>query len=636
MIPPIRFVDLEAKNVPTVSVARVSHPCQDKRETPLLRFIRQLLFVACVLISCHALQAQLPEISSPPKHLRAELISEESTIAPGKPFRVAVRLEHDEHWHSYGKVIPEGVTGKPTQIIWTLPAGWKADDLPWPPTKTVPSTGGTTSEGYAGIVYLGARLTPPASLKPGSTVKLKAQVDALLCDPENCVPVRDLNVTIEIKVAAESAADAKNRDIFKNIPDINAEDKGGTKAAPPLRDGSLLYYLVLAFFGGMILNIMPCVFPVLAIKITSVVSQAQEDKRKLLMHGLAYTFGVLVSLWALASVLLALRSTGAQFGWGFQLQSPWFVYGIVLIMVIFGLNMAGLFEVGTSAISAGGNLTGKSGIWGSFFSGLFATVVATPCTAPLLANALPVALSLPAAGALSFFTVIGLGLASPYLVLALAPGLLKKMPRPGAWMESFKEGMSFLMLGAAGYFVWVLMGLISEENQRDLLIGLSVIAMAFWIYGRWCVISKPSAVRLRGGLAALLVLALGVWISHPREKGLQWEKWSPQTVKELINHGKPVYVDFTARWCSTCQFNHRVYDAPEIRAEIKRRGIVMLKADWTNYDPVISQTLKTEFQTEAVPLNVLYVPGREKPVILPNLLTVANVKAAFAELDKQK
>jgi thiol:disulfide interchange protein DsbD len=451
------------------------------------------------------------------------------------------------------------------------------------------------------------------------------------------VPVRDLNVSLELKVGEQPLIDAKNTGIFKDIP---AAPSGGATSSSSgtsnlLSDGGVFYYLLLAFLGGMILNIMPCVFPVLAIKITTVVSQAHEDKRKMLAHGVAYTLGVLISLWTLAGILLALRSTGAQFGWGFQLQSPWFVYAIVLIMVIFGLNMLGLFEVGTSAIGAGGELTAKSGVAGSFFSGLFATVVATPCTAPLLANALPVALSLPAAGALSFFTVIGLGLASPYLVLSLAPGMLRRLPRPGPWMESFKQGMAFLMLAAGGYFAWVLMGLISDENQRDLLVGLAVIAMAFWIYGRWCVISKPARTRVRGGMAAALVLLLGIWWSHPREKGLAWEKWSPQAVKEAIDAEKPVYVDFTARWCSTCQFNHRVYDAKEIRDEIRRLGIALMKADWTDYDPVISQTLKDEFHTEAVPLNVLYVPRRDKPVILPNILTVANVRAAFAEIEKE-
>lgn len=381
----------------------------------------------------------------------------------------------------------------------------------------------------------------------------------------------------------------------------------------------------------MILNIMPCVFPVLAIKISSVVNQAHEDRRQLLLHGLAYTLGVLVSLWALAGALLVLRSTGHQLGWGFQLQNGWFVYAIVLVMVVFGLNMAGLFEVGTSAVGAGSELTAKSGLTGSFFSGLFATVVATPCTAPLLGTALPVALSLSAPGALLFFTVIGLGLAAPYLALTLSPGLLKKLPRPGAWMESFKQGMSYVMLAAAAYFTWVLMGLISEENQRDLLIGLVIIGMAFWIYGRWCVISRPLSTRVRGLVASLLVLALGVSWSHPRDKGLPWEKWSPAAVKEHLSAGNPVYVDFTARWCATCQVNHRVYDNKEIREEIKKRRIVLLKADWTDYDPVITRTLKSEFNVEAVPLNVLYIPGRAKPVILPNLLTVENVKAAFAE-----
>lgn len=577
--------------------------------------------------------AQLPEISAESKPIAAGLISENSIVAPGKPFRVVVRLETKPGWHTYGKTITPGKSGKVTKLEWQLPEGWKAEELPWPETREQSTVEGP-AQVYEGVVHLPARITPAASLKPGTPVKIGVIVDALVCK-DVCMPARDLNASLMLSIGENPVLDPGNSEVFRQIA---TEPAGAQAAAAPsaFRDGGVFYYLLLAFLGGMILNIMPCVFPVLAIKITGVVSQAHEDRRKMLAHGLAYTFGVLVSLWALAGLLLALRSTGSQFGWGFQLQSPWFVYAIVLIMVVFGLNMGGLFEVGTSVIGAGGELTQKSGVAGSFFSGLFATVVATPCTAPLLANALPVALALPPAGALSFFTVIGLGLASPYLVLSLAPGLLKRLPRPGPWMESFKQGMSFLMLGAAGYFVWVLMGLISDENQRDLLIGLAVIAMAFWIYGRWCVISKPTRIRLRGGIAAVLVLLLGIWWSHPREKGLHWEKWSPQSVKQLVDEGKPVYVDFTARWCSTCQFNHRVYDAKEIQEDIKKLGIALLKADWTDYDPVISQTLKNEFQTEAVPLNVLYLPGRDKPIVLPNLLTVANVRAAFAEIEKAK
>ncbi len=595
--------------------------------------ITQLALAVLLLAPALPVSAQnFPSSVENPKHLTATLISELSTIAPGQPFRVALRVEHDEHWHTYGKTVV-GESGKPTSIIWSLPDGWKHEDLPWPATRDVKSTGGATTQGYDGVVYLPVMLTPPAGLTAGTTANLEATLDGLVCDPSTCMRVNE-KVSLKLKVGTEPQADEKNAAVFKTI-DEQAKSAPLKKndASDPIKDGSIAYYLLLAFLGGMILNIMPCVFPVLAIKLTSVVSQAHDDKRKLMLHGVAYTLGVLVSLWIMASVLLALRAAGSSLGWGFQLQSPWFVYAVVLVMVVFGLNMAGLFEIGTSVIGAGGELTAKSGLTGSFFSGLFATVVATPCTAPLLANALPVAFSLPAAGALGFFTVIGLGLAAPYLLLTLNPALLKKLPRPGAWMESFKQAMSFPMLAAAGYFTWVLMALISEESQRDLLIGLVVVAMALWIYGRWCVISKPAPVRRRALLATVVVLALGVWLSIPRNEDL-WKKWSPELVKILRDEKKPVYVDFTARWCTTCQFNHHVYADKSLRDEIKKRGIVLLKADWTAYDPVITQTLEKEFHEQAVPVNVLYIPGKETPLILPKLLTVDNVKAAFAELDR--
>ena len=342
---------------------------------------------------------------------------------------------------------------------------------------------------------------------------------------------------------------------------------------------------------------------------------------------------MLVCFWTLAAVFQGLKAAGSNVGWGFQLQYAPFVFVIVLILTVFALNMAGLFEVGTSAVGVGGELQRKSGLGGSFFSGLFATVVATPCAAPLLANALPVALALPLFPSLAFFTVIGLGLASPFLILSLFPSLLKFLPRPGAWMESFKQGMSYLMFGAAAYFVWVLMGLISEEGQRDLLIGLVFVAMACWIYGRWCLPHKPKATQTKALVWGIVVLMFGLWWAWPQAKETFWREWSPELVKTLHQDKKPVFVDFTARWCATCQVNHRVYKDESLKEEFKKRGITMLKADWTNPDDRISDAL-TELKRAAVPVNVLYIPGRAEPLILPNNLTVDNVKAALAELDK--
>ena len=588
--------------------------------------MRSLLLIPllCLTALSVTLQAQLKFDlggAPPEKPVTTSIISEQSSIAPGKAFRVVLKVEHKKGFHTYGKILqPDGV-GIPSSVKWDLPEGWKAEELPWPATHDTPSAGGEIVKGYDGVIYLPAKLTPPAGLAVGSKVKVEATLKGAVCDPANCVPLK-LPSSLELPVAAEPVKNTEATAIFEAA---SANKTANTDGMAKL--------ILFGFLGGLILNIMPCVFPVLGIKITSVVQQAGEDKKVILMHGLIYTLGVLVCFWTLAAVFQGLKAAGSNVGWGFQLQYAPFVFVIVLILTVFALNMAGLFEVGTSAVGVGGELQRKSGLGGSFFSGLFATVVATPCAAPLLANALPVALALPLFPSLAFFTVIGLGLASPFLILSLFPSLLKFLPRPGAWMESFKQGMSYLMFGAAAYFVWVLMGLISEEGQRDLLIGLVFVAMACWIYGRWCLPHKPRATQTKALVWGIVVLVFGLWWAWPQPKETFWREWSPELVKTLHQDKKPVFVDFTARWCATCQVNHRVYKDESLKEEFKKRGITMLKADWTNPDDRISDAL-TELKRAAVPVNVLYIPGRAEPLILPNNLTVDNVKAALAELDK--
>jgi thiol:disulfide interchange protein len=321
--------------------------------------------------------------------------------------------------------------------------------------------------------------------------------------------------------------------------------------------------------------------------------------------------------------------------WGGQFQSPFFVYGMVMLFTVFGLNMFGLFEVGSSAVGVGSGLMRKSELSGSFFSGLLATVVSTPCSAPFLAPALAYGLALTLVPSLLFFTVIGLGLAAPYLILSLFPSLLKLLPRPGAWMESFKQSMSFLMLGAAAFFAWVLQGLISETSQRDLLIGIVIVAAACWVYGRWCVISKPTKTRLISGLTALALFGGGLAWGWPQPKDSTWQPWSPELVKSLREQGKPVYIDFTARWCASCQVNKRVYKDRALQEDLKAKGITLLKADWTDHDERITEAIAA-LNKAAVPVNVLYVPGKEEPYVLPELLTVDNVRSALAHVDADK
>lgn len=405
---------------------------------------------------------------------------------------------------------------------------------------------------------------------------------------------------------------------------MGAESPGGLSAG----------ILLLAFAGGLILNLMPCVFPVLGIKIMGFVGQAGASRGKVVSHGLVFTAGVLISFWILAGALLLLRSGGSQLGWGFQLQSPGFVLVLAILLFAFGLNMAGLFEFGQSAVGVGSELTGKSGFAGSFFSGVLATVVATPCAAPFLAPALGAALTLPPAGSILVFTVIALGLSVPYLLLSAFPALVQRLPRPGPWMESFKQFMSFLLFATVAYLLWVLAGQLTETTGHSpfsflkVLLSLVAVAFALWVFGRWGTYHRKRPVRLVATGLSILFLGSGILAglsaTQPMAAGqstVTWEKWEPGKAEALATAGKVVYVDFTARWCVTCQTNKAaVFASSKVRDFIRQNDVALLKADWTNHDPTIGRALAA-FNRSAVPFNLVYLPNSPAPVILPELLT---------------
>ena len=600
---------------------------------------------------------------SPPK-LTAELVAAVKAAAPGQPFQAAVKLVHAKDNHTYGKVLPPGIAGKPTKLTWTLPEGWQLEELPWPPTHQVPSTDGAISEGYDGTVYLPVKITPAANATAGNAVELKVKVNALVCDPKSCMP-SPKEATLKLDVAAAPVVNEANAGVFGASP---APEKKSPEPAPvtkpeepkaaakpdtakpapaaavsaPKPALSLVQLLLYAFIGGLILNIMPCVFPVLGIKVTSVVQQAGEDRRKVVLHGLAYTVGVLLSFWALGGIAIALNK-----GWGSQLQSPAFNFCLAAFFLVFALNMAGLFEIGTSAIGVGSGLQAKGGLGGSFFSGLLATVVATPCSAPFLGTALGATLALPATQSMLIFTLIGLGLASPFLLLSVFPGLISALPRPGAWMESFKQGMSFLLFGTVGFMLYVLTNQIEGLPVLFAMLSLVLIALGCWIYGRWALPHKPARTQNMARLLALLAVAGGLWLGLPGASAarvhtdsaassndpdaLHWETWSPEKVAALHGAGQPVYIDFTASWCWTCQVNKRVYADSGLRALFKRHKVATLKADWSDENETIRLALEA-LGKRAVPVNVLYIPGVKEPFILDELLTVGNVTAALKKL----
>jgi len=406
--------------------------------------------------------------------------------------------------------------------------------------------------------------------------------------------------------------------------DVSGGLIGSTSSAQHGTSAGLIATAALAFLGGLILNLMPCVFPVLGIKILGFVNQAGSEQRKVVAHGLVFTLGVLLSFWALAGVLAVLRAGGEQLGWGFQLQSPEFVFGLAVLLLVFAMNLSGVFEFGLGATGLGAGLQTKSGLSGSFFTGVLATVVATPCSAPFLAPALGAALAMPVGESFLVFTAIAIGLSTPYLLLSIFPKAIGVLPRPGAWMETFKQFMAFPLYATVGYLLWVLAGQASENALLMVFFGLVVVALGLWCYGR---LRAPgaSAGRARAGLVSgAALLACGLWLGWPQAPAateIVWEPWSEELVAKYQREGRPIYLDFTARWCATCQTNKKlVFSSDEVLKTFANKNVAALKADWTSKDPKITAEL-AKYQKSAIPFNLIYLPGEASPRELPSLLT---------------
>jgi thiol:disulfide interchange protein DsbD len=382
------------------------------------------------------------------------------------------------------------------------------------------------------------------------------------------------------------------------------------------------------FLGGLILNLMPCVFPVIGLKIMGFVQQAGSDRKKIALHGVTFALGVLASFGVLSAFLFTARATT---GWGYQLQDPWIVVTLMILMFVLALNMYGVFEMGASATSVGGSLQSKQGLAGSFFSGVLATIVATPCSGPFLGVAIGAAFNLPAIQFFSAFAAMAVGLALPYLILSIFPHLIDSLPRPGPWMESFKQAMSFLLFATAGYLLWVYAGLIDLDNLLNPIIGLSAIAVAAWIHGRWNLPHRTRRTRTIALALTILFAVSGFMLAKPpAPSAIKWETWSQERVDSLLSKGTPVYIDFTAKWCATCQVNKKRAYTNEVVAMMNRKKVVALKADKTKPDPEIEAALQ-KLGRSAIPVNVLLAPGKE-PVILPELLSPDHVLDALKKL----
>jgi thiol:disulfide interchange protein DsbD len=408
---------------------------------------------------------------------------------------------------------------------------------------------------------------------------------------------------------------------------------GASASSQPDTPGSdlgIASALAFAFLGGLVLNLMPCVFPVLSMKAAALASH-RDHPGAARAQGVAFMFGVIVSFVLLAGVLIAAKAGGQAVGWGFQLQSPGVVAGLALIMLLAALNLSGVFEVGTSAQGAGAGLAARQDLIGAVFTGVLAVVVAAPCTAPFMAGAIGWALAQPPLAALSVFAALGLGLAFPFTLFAFIPPLFKLLPRPGAWMSVLRSVLAFPMYGAAVWLAWVF-GLQAGVDAEAFLLAAAIAAgFAAWAWGLSQQSGKVLIPRLfaAAGVVGAAVLAAAGANSAPPAGGttassqtaaLPTQPWSQARVDDLRAQGKPVFVDFTAAWCITCQVNERTALTGRAVADaFAKTGAVYLKADWTNPDPIIAKAL-SEHGRSGVPLYLVYGPTGE-PAILPQILT---------------
>ena len=408
---------------------------------------------------------------------------------------------------------------------------------------------------------------------------------------------------------------------------------------------SLAAAIGLALAGGLILNLMPCVLPVLSVKAIALVSHAQTSSASMRRHGLAYTVGVLASFAVLASTLIALRAGGAEVGWGFQLQSPLVVGGLAYLLFALGLSLSGILTIGTRVTGVGHGLAARPGYRGSFFTGALASVAATPCTAPFMGVAVGYALTQPPVAALIVFEALALGLALPFLGLSLMPAWRRLLPRPGAWMERLKQGLAFPLYASVAWLVWVVSRQTGPDGVALVLLGLLLIGFGAWLHhatrGSGSLPWRRAATGIALGCVAAAI-ALGPLVTTSPSAssattapaGAAWEPFTPERLAALRAQGTPVFVNFTAAWCITCLVNERVaLQSHAVTGAFARRGVVHLKADWTSKSPEIAALLAS-FGRSGVPLYVLYGGGRAPapPRVLPQILSESTLIEAVEKL----
>ncbi|MDE2679815.1 MAG: protein-disulfide reductase DsbD family protein [Verrucomicrobiota bacterium] len=539
-----------------------------------------------------------------------------------------------KHWHIFWK--EPGAPGEPPKFEWTLPAGITAGEIKWPLHSQLEMFGETANV-YENQVMLLVPLAVAKDAKHGD-YEIGLKVSWQECDDQTCVP-QEKTLQLTLKIGEEAQRVGHHLEFqawLAKVPSESGGPGGGSFEGDAPK--SIWYILSFAFLGGLILNVMPCVLPVISLKILGFVQQSNEAPGRLRNLGLTYGLGVFFSFMVLAGVMVGAKQATGMASWGMQMQSPIFNLVLMLVVTLVALNLFGVFEVtlgGGSTMTKANALASREGYLGAFFNGILATALATPCTAPFLASGMGAALSQSSSVIIAAMGAVAVGLAFPYVLLSFKPGWLKFLPKPGNWMVQFKQIMGFPMLAAA---VWVLSftgPMFGDSGVMWLGVLLVFVSLTAWVFGEFMqrTVSKSSKPLLACGLllAAGYAMALewGLDWRHPENRtivgggievkadGVQWRKWSPEAVAEARAAGQPVLVDFTADWCMTCKYTKgRAIEVDSVIKKLVELNGVAFIADWTNRDQTITKVLH-QYKRAGVPLVLVYPPEGEAIVLPP-------------------
>jgi suppressor for copper-sensitivity B len=597
--------------------------------------------------SVAALLLQPAPAAAQPDGFRAEraevdLGADRTAYLPGEPVRLAARLIIEPGWHvnahrpTYDYLIP-------TTVELELPAGWAAAEVDYPePVQESFAFADEPLAVYQGTVTAIARLAVPDDAAPGLH-PVRARVRYQACDDRSCLPPVTAELAVDLTVGeggepANLALFAPPESGDEASPAAAPAREGAPPAAPSDRRG-LGWMLGLALVGGLILNAMPCVLPVLSLKVFGLVQSAGRGRADVVVGALATSAGIVVSFVGLAAAAVVARAAGAAVGWGVQFQRPGFVAFLAVVVVLFCLNLWGLFEIPLPSrlANALGSRGPHEGVPGHFASGLFATLMATPCSAPFLGTAVGFALAQPSGSIFAIFTAVGVGMALPYLLLAAAPGAARLLPRPGPWMDTLKQVMGFLLAAAAVWLFYVLSAQLSAERLAAIELALVALALFVWLRARAA--RGPAARRIAmagvaAAVAATLAIAIGAGTAAGRPAAggggegaggkIAWVEFDRAHAEQIAASGGLVFVDVTADWCFTCKANERlVIETEEVARLFADHGVVPMKADWTNRDDEIAAYLG-EYGRYAIPFYLLYRP-RQQPHLFGELLTKGEI-----------